>query len=232
VQSVENLCWKLARVHRGDAPFDLLQTYDLERSQAADENIQNSTRATDFITPKNRTSRVFRDEVLRLAEVYPFATKLINSGRLSQPCVLTDSPLNTPDADEFGLSMQVGSVCRDAPILINSKPAWLLQQLGGHFTLLVSGTAEEKDAMHSLEGIRDLHLVCLGFENDSSLPSVDIADSEGFLKAAYQLEPGTCYLVRPDQHVCARWRQVDADLIRAAMDRAMGRELITQNFPI
>ena len=34
---------------------------------AADENILNSTRATDFITPKSAMSRIFRDAVLQLA---------------------------------------------------------------------------------------------------------------------------------------------------------------------
>ena len=41
----------------------------------------NSTRSTDFITPKFPASRAFRDAALTLAPDFPFARALINSGR-------------------------------------------------------------------------------------------------------------------------------------------------------
>ena len=58
--------WKLALVLAGQAPEHLLDTYDAERAYAADENILNSTRSTDFITPKTAVDRVFRDATLEL----------------------------------------------------------------------------------------------------------------------------------------------------------------------
>ncbi len=64
VQDAENLAWKLAAVLQGRAPERLLDSYGQEREYAADENILNSTRATDFITPKSEISRLFRDAVL------------------------------------------------------------------------------------------------------------------------------------------------------------------------
>ena len=85
IQDVDNLCWKLAAVIDGTAKKELLETYNDERLYAADENISNSTRSTDFITPKSQTSRVFRDAVLTLAERHEFARPLVNSGRLSMP---------------------------------------------------------------------------------------------------------------------------------------------------
>jgi hypothetical protein len=51
-------------------------------------------RSTDFITPKTEMSRIFRDAVLDLAEHHEFARPLVNSGRLSVPCVYDGSPLN------------------------------------------------------------------------------------------------------------------------------------------
>ncbi len=38
--------------------------------------------------------------MLGLARTYPFARKLVNSGRLSLPRIHTESPLNTPDVPE------------------------------------------------------------------------------------------------------------------------------------
>ncbi len=89
VQDADNLAWKLAVVLHGRAGEALLATYGIEREFAADENIRNSTRATDFITPKSEVSRLFRDAVLDLARTQPFARTLVNSGRLSLPSTPT-----------------------------------------------------------------------------------------------------------------------------------------------
>jgi 3-(3-hydroxy-phenyl)propionate hydroxylase len=39
----------------------------------------------------------------------------------------------------------------------------------------------------------------------------------------YDARPGTVYLLRPDQHVSARWRVPSSAQIRAAFDRALGK---------
>jgi len=87
VQYADNLCWKLDLVLRGAAPDALLDSYEAERVPANDENILNSTRSTDFITPKNAAARAYRDAALELAAEFPFARSLVNSGRLSRPAV-------------------------------------------------------------------------------------------------------------------------------------------------
>ena len=97
LQDTDNLCWKLKLVMDGKAPDSLLDSYDFERVLGADENILNSTRSTDFITPKSEVSRTFRNAVLDLAEHYPFARPLVNSGRLSVPAIYDGSPLNGDD---------------------------------------------------------------------------------------------------------------------------------------
>ena len=53
--------------------------------RAADENLLNTTRSTDFIAPKSAASRIFRDAVLALAETEPFARRLVNSGGSRRP---------------------------------------------------------------------------------------------------------------------------------------------------
>jgi 3-(3-hydroxy-phenyl)propionate hydroxylase len=49
--------------------------------------------------------------------------------------------------------------------------------------------------------------------------SDEIEDAEGLLAQRYDAKPGTVYLIRPDQHVAARWRGIDTARIQAALRR-------------
>ena len=230
VQDAENLAWKLAMVLEGKAPDSLLDTYASEREFAADENIRNSTRSTDFITPKSPVSRVFRDAVLKLSRHHPFARQLTNSGRLSVPAVLRDSPLNTADSDSFEGAMVPGASCVDAPVQQEGQPAWLLQQLGQQFTgVLFRGeqgidhaTQAALDALQASPIPLKLVVVTSGNAKAASSTGVQILhDAEGLASARYDAKPGTFYLIRPDQHVCARWRQLDVNAVAYALKRAL-----------
>ncbi|MBK9114207.1 MAG: FAD-dependent oxidoreductase [Betaproteobacteria bacterium] len=221
IQDADNLGWKLSLVVAGRAPEALLDTYDAERVAAADENLRNSTRSTDFITPKSAVSRTFRDAVLALARRHPFARRLVNSGRLSVPAVLADSPLNTPDAASFAGAMVPGTVAADAPVTGACGP-WLLDYLGGGFVLLVFGEGVDAAAARALCAAPvPCRVVQVGGAGGADREV--IGDAEGLVAARYDGRPGTCYLVRPDQHVCARWRAFDAAAVRAALARATCR---------
>ncbi len=212
VQDADNLGWKLAAVLQGKASDALLDTYAREREYAADENILNSTRATDFITPKSAVSRLFRDAVLELAKTHPFARTLVNSGRLSTPSTLRASLLNTPDEDTFAGKMVPGATAADAPVTLgDGSSSWLLRQLGMGFTVLVAG--EVPASMKGVNG-HGLSVTLLGI-------GTDLGDPQGVLAQRYDLQPGTVYLVRPDQHVCARWRTADAVKVSAAIRQAL-----------
>ena len=137
IQDTDNLCWKLKLVIDGKAPSSLLDTYSDERGFAADENILNSTRSTDFITPKSKISLTFRNAVLTLAREHAFARALVNSGRLSVPSFLTGSALNTPDTDSFAGDMVPGAPLDDAPLREKGENFWLLDRVGSRFMALV-----------------------------------------------------------------------------------------------
>ena len=49
-----------------------------------------------------------------------------------------------------------------------------------------------------------------------------IDDTEGLVTQRYGLKAGGGYLIRPDQHVTARWHTVTAHQIEDALDRALG----------
>jgi 3-(3-hydroxy-phenyl)propionate hydroxylase len=209
VQDAENLAWKLARVGRGAAPDALLDSYADEREYAADENIRCSTRSTDFITPKSEISRLFRDAVLGLAREHPFARRLVNSGRLSVPATLPARGLNTPDVDSFAGELGPGAVAGDAPLIGAGGPTWLLRELGADFTLLWFGEAPDWGASTAWRTV--------------AIGSAGLRDVDGLATQRYDARPGTAYLIRPDHHICARWRAPDPQSVRAALDRATAR---------
>ncbi|AXY42838.1 MULTISPECIES: FAD-dependent oxidoreductase [Halomonas] len=240
LQSTENLAWKLARILKGQAPEALLATYNTERQHGAAENILNSTRATDFITPKSRVSRLFRDVTLELAEHYPFARSLVNSGRLSLPCRYDGSPLNGPDAYGYPAEggpadLRPGSPAKDAPVNLAGEAAWLLHQFGNRFVLLLDGRvdAARAEALAAelgelLDRQADLDLVIVGPAPHAlaALPrTTQVEDRDGLIDERYGLTAGAGYLIRPDQHVAARWRDLSAAAVDDALARALGAHL-------
>ncbi|MXZ37484.1 MAG: FAD-dependent oxidoreductase [Holophagales bacterium] len=231
LQDVDNLVWKLERVLRGGSPDSLLDSYDAERVPAADENILNSTRSTDFISPKSETSRLFRDTVLNLAETQPMARPLVNSGRLSLPHVYLDSPLQSPDTDGLPARTRPGSPAVDAPI----GDGWLLARLGDHFQLLALGNcAAETGCAGVPAGIRreapaSGSSAALGIDVPDDEPGLEVvrlpAGRHPLLDERYLGDaPGALYLLRPDQHVAARFTDYDPERIASAFRRASAQE--------
>ncbi len=223
-QDHDNLAWKLKLVIDGKAPDRLLDTYSEERGFAADENILNSTRSTDFITPKSKVSLLFRNAVLGLAGKHAFARALVNSGRLSVPSYLTQSRLNTADEAPFSGAMVPGAPMDDAPILGPDGNAWLLGALGNRFQLLYF-----VDDAAAIDGRT---AVALGSLADDAVPVEPLVvarsgvapsglktliDVAGRIAERYDATAGTAYLARPDQHVAARWRSFDPLKVRQSV---------------
>ena len=232
IQDSDNLVWKLHLVMDGKAPPALLDTYSDERVAASSENIRHATRSTDFIAPGSRVSRNFRDATLLLAEKYPFARRLVNSGRLSVPSILDCSALNTPETDVFSGGLIPGSPVSDAPVVLNRELRWLLDCIGGRFNGLyfahgineIPAPAASGIAALTLDRIPVDTLVVVEPGNSVELPPgvMRLEDYEDFVVQRFDAMPGTFYLLRPDQHVCARWRTFDSARVRRAVLRATG----------
>jgi 3-(3-hydroxy-phenyl)propionate hydroxylase len=229
VQDADNLAWKLRLVLTGKAPEALLDTYGGEREFAADENLLNSTRATDFITPKSAVSRLFRDAVLKLSKEYAFARTLVNSGRLSMPSTYVDSILNTPDTDIFSGAMVPGAPCTDAPVTVQGKADWLLSHVSGEFNGIYfsDGSPAHNGAISALRLLSEnkLPVKCVvvmpgGMQHGDFGDMTVLEDTSGMLVQRFDARAGTFYLLRPDQHVCARWRTLDIGQVHAAIARA------------
>ena len=220
VQDADNLCWKLARVVRNESPASLLQTYNDERVEAANENILNSSRSTDFITPKSSASRQMRDAVLALSQQHAFARRLVNSGRLSTPTAHHSTALSTPDCDSFANAPAPGAPAVDAPIQIAGRKASLLDQLGGRFDLLVFDADDKKIGTLESKFGNDLRVVHISQPKGQS--TCGFEDSEGVAMRRYDAGAGAVYLLRPDQHVAARWRAPSFGDVLSALQCAQG----------
>ncbi|WP_108819526.1 FAD-dependent oxidoreductase [Pseudovibrio sp. Alg231-02] len=202
LQDTDNLIWKLKLVMDGTAPMSLLDTYDEERVFAAEENILNSSRSTDFITPKSAISRVFRNAVLDLSEAAEFARPLVNSGRLSVPATYDGSSLNSDDCAGMPVRSRPGSPAADAP----TANGWLLDQMGNKFQLLAINTDVPDTVDVGGVTISALHVNATDEIKDRYLGDKSSA----------------VYLMRPDQHVAARWETYDGANVAQALNRAIG----------
>lgn len=198
VADADNLAWKLDLVLRGEAPVSLIDSYSEEAIVTADENILNSSRSTDFMTPKDKISQIFHEAVLDLAGNHAFARPFVNSGRLSTPVSYPFSTLVTPDSDDWDKGVAPGSPMLDAPL----GQGWLLDHLGGAFVLVRNGGEASCKGVHVL----------------------DLAEHTGAELAVerYGLLPGSAYLVRPDQYIAARWQNPSNALIEGALETAKG----------
>jgi len=195
VQDADNLGWKLAAALQGRA--GLIASYDQERSQAADENILNSTRATDFIAPRHKPEARFRNAALALARQTEFGKRFVNSGRLSMPTTYLDSPLSTADDAHWSAGPAPGVPIPDAPL----GNGYLSERLGNGFALL-----------HRCAGAEALGVV--------GLPMIDVAEDDELLIMRFALTPGAAYLIRPDRHVAARFHKPAITALAEALNKA------------
>jgi 3-(3-hydroxy-phenyl)propionate hydroxylase len=227
MQDADNLGWKLKLVLDGAAPEALLDSYSDERVQAAQENIDSDRQTIEFIAPANPASAQLRDAALALAADYGFARRLVNAGRLSTPCVY-GSALNTADGDRFAGTMVPGAAAADAPVTVDGQPGWLLRHLGERFcglyfcdrTLAPQLAAELMQLAGETIGVTPLLVVARGARAPVVAGLRVLTDVHGVLAQRYDGAPGSFYLLRPDQHVAARWRAFDPARVRAAVMRA------------
>jgi 3-(3-hydroxy-phenyl)propionate hydroxylase len=208
LEDAENLSWKLDRVLRGSSPASLLESYHVERSLAADENIRESTRSTDFMAPNSHQEARLRQAVLALAKETEFGKRMVNGGRLSVPCSY-DSPLSSRDSDAWRGGPSPGCSMLDAPVGEQAYLTDAFRKGGTDFTLLSFCNGA---AIDTPDGVKDIRI---GGEDG-------LADSQGLIAKRYDAEPGSAYLLRPDGYVAARFRHPTREAIAAALSRAAG----------
>jgi len=216
-----NAGWKLACVVRGLAPSTLLDSYSIERRGATLDVFHNAARSTRFMTPPTRGYQLLQTAALSLA-VHGESTRSLVNPRQSRPYSYLESPLTTQSPSEG--AFEAGPAA-GAPLVNRclGQDTFLLDRLGRGFSGLYFSAAGDIPT-----SLRDLFAnLALGDEAFqpiliSSRGSGGAATASDDMSAAYGATEGTFYLVRPDRHVAARWKQVADTDVRQAFLRALG----------
>lgn len=225
-QDAQSLGWHLALVAQGLASPALLANYSAERVGAAREIIDEAGKSTRFMTPPSRGFKLLRDAVLSLSLTQEFVRPLYH-WRTSRPHEYTHSALNCAGDDDarFHAGPAHGAPPKDVRLADGDH---LLDHLGGGFTLLYAADGDAlpaalRDALATARA-RGVPLKVLAIGRAGPVEGADesLADAHGRLRAAYGMPgAGAAYLLRPDQHVCARWLTLDASRLQAAFAAAL-----------
>lgn len=229
IADANNLGWKLACVVQGRAGETLLDSYSHERRAATLDILANARKSTVFMTPPTRGFQLVRDAALQLAVTEDF-TKVLVDPRQSTPYDYVDSRLTTIGGDEnlFQRGPRAGAPLQNVRLADALKPHnYLLDHLGQDFNLIVFGEgAAHKGAL--LSEVPNAHARSIELINVARSPAdlaqlpdaMVVPDEAGRVFEKYDAVPGTAYLVRPDGHVCARWRTASAANVASALVRA------------
>ncbi len=209
IDDAHNLAWKLAWVVRGLAGERLLDSYSEERVYAARENLRYASQSAEFMAPPSAPQRLLRDAVLSLARAHPWVAQLANP-RQHSAIPLVHSPLNAfaERSQEFAAGPAPGEVLPECRIRIAGRPAWLTRSLGTGFTALWFGEPEQAPPVR-----------CGALLTRLDLPRS--ADPTQRLYPKFGAGEGSLYLVRPDGHVLARWREARGEEVMQALQRVL-----------
>ena len=224
-QDAQSLGWHLAFVVKGLAGPALLANHSAERVSAAREIIAESGKSTRFMAPPSAGFRLLRDAVLSLSLQHDFVRPLYH-WRTSRPHEYTDSRLNSVDDDDARFTSGPGHGAPPKNIKLGDDD-YLLDHLGGGFDLLIFWDSDLPEALQdTVAAVRrrgiPIRVTAIGTAQPVAGADQILADTAGQWRQHYGItQPGGAYLLRPDQHVCARWLKLDAGRLQAALASAL-----------
>lgn len=214
-QDAQSLGWHLAFVIKGLAPEQLMQNHSTERVGAAREIITEAGKSTRFMAPPSRGFRLLRDAVLSLSLTQEFVRPLYH-WRTSRPHEYSSSGLNSPHNDnaQFTGGPALGAPPQNVQLQADN---YLLDHLGGGFDLVYVADAQGIPSEIAQAVVRiqqqgiPLKLTAISAQ-DTPLAGAHqtLQDPQQRFAHRYAVKAGGAYLFRPDQHICARWQQLDA----------------------
>lgn len=234
VQDAVNLGWKLAAVVAGRAAPTLLDSFSSERVADARQICQEASRSTRMVAPPSRGFRVMQQAVLSLSLKHAFTRPLLH-WRTSRPIDYQDSPLTWRDAGDsrFEAGPRPGAPVRNVRLHAEGGGAWLLDAFGPGFQVLVFGedpalwaSAREDVAAARAQGIG---LRLLAVRRAGAAPAgadAVLHDPQGQAHMLWGVGTGegdgAVYVLRPDQHVLARWMAGGSTRVSEVLARVLG----------
>ncbi len=223
VADADNLAWKLAAVLRGKADPALLQSYQDERLEAAQQNVCVTNRTARFLRPADGSERLFRQAAIGLAKQYPFARSLINTGRMA-----VANPYSQSSACTYATGSAAGQSVQNVPFQWANGTAGqvndLLNWAQGDLLVLVFGDL----APAALQRLRRLCLDApvrsvqvLGTDGAPAQALEHVRDPKGHLQGACHVFGHAWALVRPDGYLAATGETINARLV-TAIERSLG----------
>jgi 3-(3-hydroxy-phenyl)propionate hydroxylase len=233
IDDADNLGWKLACVVNGIASDRLLDSYSDERVFAARENLSYGMKSTEFMAPPSFAFDLMRSAVLGLAERHPAVRPLINP-RQTHAIAYTQSPLNQVSAvasGAFAKGQAPGTVlpeCRLQRMCDGvAMDIHLTDLLGPCFTALRFGADVTQDEawqqLHHALGKHSIPFKAITLVTGDAprATSPHVIDPATRLHEMLDATPGTVYLIRPDGHVLARWRNGSAANVQNAVTASL-----------
>lgn len=225
-QDAQSLGWRLAYVVRALAGEALLTNYSAERVGAAREIIEEAGRSVRFMTPPPGGFQLLRNAALSLSLTEEFVRPLYH-WRTSRSHEYSRSILNSLGDDD---ALFAGGPAHGAPPQNVRLAAddYLLDHLGGGFDLLyfTDEAAIPPSLIEVVDATREkgvsIRVVAVGAGRPVAGADLTLADADGRCWRRYGAPASGCaYLLRPDQHVCARWLTLDALRLQAALTAAL-----------
>lgn len=225
-QDAQSLGWQLAYHVKGLGSQQLLANYSAERVGAAREIIAESGKSVRFMTPPTHGFELLRNAVLSLSLTQDFVRPLYH-WRTSRPHEYTHSLLNSRGDDNalFTDGPAHGAPPRNIRLGAND---FLLDHVGGGFDLIyfTTGAAIPTPLLDVVNAARTkgvaLRITAVGAAQPVTGADQTFADADDHFRQRYGVQAdGAAYLLRPDQHVCARWLTLDAVRLQAALNAAL-----------
>lgn len=226
VADAMNAAWKLAYVIKGRATEKLLDSYTPERRGATLDVFRNAGKSSRFMTPPTRGYALMRKAVLELSLTQAF-TRPFADPRQVLPYTYRESELTTADSATapFVSGPSPGAALTNCRL---GKDSYLLDKLGAGFNALYfsDAAAQSPSLLEAFSVLQDMDPDCRILRVTQKPAATDdpllLIDEMRCLQNEYDASEGSLYLVRPDRHVAGRWRSVELEQFRTAIERALG----------